>query len=31
MMDFLRNNRGLLVLAALLLAGVITVGAYILG
>ena len=31
MKDFLRNNRGLLVLAALLLAGVITVGAYILG
>ena len=31
MRDFLRNNRGLLVLAALLLAGVITVGAYILG
>ena len=31
MRDFLRNNRGLLVLAALLLAGVLTVGAYILG
>ena len=31
MKDFLRNNRGLLVLAALLLAGVVTVGAYILG
>ena len=31
MRDFFRNNRGLLVLAALLLAGVITVGAYILG
>ena len=31
MRDFLRNNRGLLLLAALLLAGVITVGAYILG
>ena len=31
MRDFLRNNRGLLVLAALLLAGVVTVGAYILG
>ena len=31
MRDFLRNNRGLLVLAAVLLAGVVTVGAYILG
>ena len=31
MKDFLRNNRGLLVLAAVLLAGVVTVGAYILG
>ena len=31
MRDFLRNNRGLLVLAAALLAGVVTVGAYILG
>ena len=31
MSGFLRNNRWLLVLAALLLAGVITVGAYILG
>lgn len=31
MKDFLRNNKGLLVLAAALLAGVITVGAYILG
>lgn len=31
MKEFLRNNRGLLVLAAALLAGVITVGAYILG
>ena len=31
MREFLRNNRGLLVLAALLLAGVVTVGAYILG
>ena len=31
MKDFLRNNRGLLVLAAVLLAGVVTGGAYILG
>lgn len=31
MKDFLRNNRGLLVLAAALLAGVVTVAAYILG
>ena len=31
MRDFFHNNRGLLVLAALLLAGVITVGSYILG
>ena len=31
MKDFFRKNRGLLVLAAVLLAGVITVGAYILG
>ena len=31
MRDFLRNNRGLLVLAAVLLAGVVTVGSYILG
>ena len=31
MKDFFRNNRGLLVLAAVLLAGVVTVGAYILG
>ena len=31
MRDFLRNNKGLLVLAAVLLAGVVTVGAYILG
>ena len=31
MRNFLRNNRGLLVLAAALLAGVVTVGAYILG
>ena len=31
MRDFFRRNRGLLVLAAILLAGVITVGAYILG
>ena len=31
MRDFFRNNRGLLVLAAVLLAGVLTVGAYILG
>ena len=31
MKDFFQNNRGLLVLAAVLLAGVVTVGAYILG
>ena len=31
MREFLRNNRGLLVLAAVLLAGVVTVGDYILG
>ena len=31
MRDFFHNNRGLLVLAAVLLAGVVTVGAYILG
>ena len=31
MKDFFHNNRGLLVLAAVLLAGVVTVGAYILG
>ena len=31
MRDFFRNNRGLLLLAAVLLAGVITVGAYSLG
>ena len=31
MKDFFRKNRGLLVLAAVLLAGVVTVGAYILG
>ena len=31
MRDFFRNNRGLLVLAAVLLAGVVTVGAYLFG